>query len=599
MKPSIKSGSPGTTKSSSSKQSRRAALFSAWFMASAALISIGQSGQGSLGTQVLTATQTRTAPAATADPVLKAMGDELDRSISELKLNDLDKPYFIQYVVYDDEDFTASSTFGALSRSSQTHQRLVHSQVRVGSYDFDNTGFTGARGGAPSTGVLVQATLDDNYDALRHSLWLATDSAYKSAVETIAQKRAYTDNRTTQEDPVPDFSREKATTITTAKMKMQLDRTKVENQLREWSKIFRDFPAVQTSNVSYHARLNHRYIANSEGTRTLEPQLLIALQANASTQAADGMTVTISLPFSARSFEDMPSTQEVSNAIRQMAKDVTMLRSAPVLDANYSGPALLVGQASTEMFARVLAPNLIEQRGPIGGRGAQSTGSALLDRMNRPVLPASISVYDDPTQMKAGDKPLIGFYRVDDQGIPAQRVSLVEDGLLTNLLTSRRPSKDRMQSNGHGRGIPGRETAQISNFVVKAVKDAKSYEDLKKELMKLAKDERLDYGIMIKQLSGNQGSIGTPVLTYKVYVADGREELVRGATAGALTVQSLRHIQAVGSDSYIANRLVGTQSAETATSVIAPSVILEELGLDRPSGTQQKPATLTNPYFSN
>jgi predicted Zn-dependent protease len=185
-------------------------------------------------------------------------------------------------------------------------------------------------------------------------------------------------------------------------MKMQLDRAKVENQLREWSKIFREFPAVQSSSVSYHARLNHRYIANSEGTRTLEPQLLIALQANASTQAADGMAVSISLPFSSRTFEDMPSTQEVSNAIRQMAKDLTAVRTAPVLDANYSGPVMLVGQASTEMFARILSPNLTEERGPIGGRGAQASGSALLDRMKRPVLPASISVYDDPTLTKMG-----------------------------------------------------------------------------------------------------------------------------------------------------------------------------------------------------
>jgi TldD protein len=585
----------GTRKHQSLKQSKRAAWFSAWFMLTAAFVSYGQAGQSGAPTQ-----QSRTAPAATsADPVLKAMGDELDRSIAQLKLNDLDKPYFIQYIVYDDEDFTASATFGALSRSTPLHQRLVHAQVRVGDYDFDNTGYTGGRGNAASTGVLAQTTLDDNYDALRHALWLATDSAYKSAVETIAQKRAYTQNRTQQDDPVPDFSKEKPTNTITTKMKMQLDRAKIEGQLREWSKIFRDFPAVQTSSVTYHARLNHRYLVNSEGTHTLVPQLLISLQANASTQAADGMTITISLPFSARTLEDLPSSQEVADSIRQMAKDVTALRSAPVLDANYSGPALLVGQAATEMFARILAPNLTEERGPIGGRGAQSTGSALLDRMNRPVLPASISVYDDPSQTKSGDKPLVGYYQIDDQGIPAQRISLVEDGLLTNLLTSRRPSKERMQSNGHGRGVPGRETAQVSNFVVKADKDVKSYAELKQELIKLAKDERLDYGIMIKQLSGNQGAIGIPVLTYKVYVADGREELIRGATASTLTVQSLRHIQAVGNDTYVTNRLVGTQGAETPTSIVAPSVILEELGLDRPNGTQQKPATLTNPYFSN
>jgi hypothetical protein len=205
---------PEISKLPSRKQSRRAAWFSAWFLVSSALIS---QGIGSQGNQVLEATQARPAPAATADPVLRAMGDELDRSITELKLNDLDKPYFIQYTVYDDEDFTASATFGALSRSSPTHQRLVWAQVRVGGYDFDNTGYAGGRGGNGSAGSGAYTTLDDDYNALRHSLWLTTDAAYKSAVETIAQKRAYTQNRTTQDDPVPDFSKEKATVLSTAK----------------------------------------------------------------------------------------------------------------------------------------------------------------------------------------------------------------------------------------------------------------------------------------------------------------------------------------------------------------------------------------------
>jgi len=102
----------GMKKNPSRKHSRHAAWFSAWFMVSSALISIGT---GSQDAAILTATQARPAPAAANDPVLKAMGDELDRSIAQLKLNDLDKPYFIQYIVYDDEDFTASATFGALS----------------------------------------------------------------------------------------------------------------------------------------------------------------------------------------------------------------------------------------------------------------------------------------------------------------------------------------------------------------------------------------------------------------------------------------------------------------------------------------------------
>ena len=270
-----------------------------------------------------------------------------------------------------------------------------------------------------------------------------------------------------------------------------------------------------------------------------------------------------------------------------------------MLDANYSGPVLLTGQASAEMFARVLAPNLSGQRAALTDRpGQQSTATSLVDRMNRPVLPSYLSVFDDPAEQRFAGRTLIGHYDVDDQGVPARRVSLVEDGLLTNLLMSRRPGKDRLQSNGHGRsGYPGRETAQIGNLFITA-SGGKSYEELKKELIELAKVERLQYGVVIKALQASgRGPIGTPVLTYKVYVADGREELIRGASVASLSVQSLRHIQAAGNDPFVANRLTGIRDAETPVSVVAPSVLLEELELERPSGTQQKPALLTHPFF--
>jgi predicted Zn-dependent protease len=252
------------------------------------------------------------------------------------------------------------------------------------------------------------------------------------------------------------------------------------------------------------------------------------------------------------------------------------------------------------MFARVLAPNLAGQRPPLSERGGQQNATSLGDRMNRPVLPSYLSVFDDPAQQRFDGKALIGHYEVDDQGVPARRVSLIEDGLLTNLLMSRRPGKGRLESNGHGRsGYPGREAPQIGNLFIKST-DAKSYEDLKKELIEAAKKERLQYGVMIKALEaggGRGGGLGNPVLTYKVYVADGREELIRGVGIGGLSVQSLRHIQAAGRDEFIANRLTGNNNFPTPVSVVAPSVLLEELELERPSGTQQKPAILTHPYF--
>jgi TldD protein len=531
------------------------------------------------------------------EPVMRAMSDELQRSIKELQLNDLDKPYFIQYVVIDEDDYSASATFGAITTSERVQQRVVSAQVRVGSYDFDNSEFITGNG-QPSTGVLASSVIEDDYQALRHSLWLATDTAYKQSVETLARKRAFVRNKNQEEQP-PDFSKENPTRAVAPRRTLQFDQTRIENQLREWSKIFKDFPQVQTSNVTLRARLDHRYIVNNEGTQTLQPELVVSIDIRATTQASDGMQLSHVLPINARTFDELPSPQAIADSIKQLAADLSALRAAPVLDANYSGPVLLVGQASAEMFARVLAPNLSGQRAPMTDRpGQQNTASSLADRMNRPVLPSFLSVFDDPVEQRTAGRTLIGHYDVDDQGVPARRVSLIEDGLLTNLLMSRRPGKDRLNSNGHGRsGYPGRETAQIGNLFVTS-NGGKSYDDLKKELIELAKTERLQYGVMIKALEpGGRGALGSPVLTYKVYVADGREELIRGASISGLSVQSLRHIQAAGNDTVVANRLTGTRGAETPVSVVAPSVLLEELELERPSGTQQKPALLTHPFF--
>jgi TldD protein len=321
------------------------------------------------------------------------------------------------------------------------------------------------------------------------------------------------------------------------------------------------------------------------------------LEVEASAQAYDGMRIERSLPFYARSFDQLPSPAEAEKSIRELIADLEAVRGAPTLEKDYSGPVLLTGPAAAEMFVRVLAPNLSGQRAPLSERSQQAArGSELLDRMNRPVLPTDISVYDDPALKELNGKGLIGFYGIDDQGVPGRRVPLIEDGLLVDLLMSRRPGPEGQQSNGHGRsGFPGRETAQISNLIISA-KQARNDQDLKQALIRLCQDERLQYGLLIRALEpGGSSSIGIPFLTYKVYVEDGREELIRGANAGALAVQSLRHIQAVGGDSYVANRLLGVRGAETPVSIVAPSVLLEEMDLKRQAGAQQKPTLLTPP----
>src|SRR5437899_12119889 len=536
---------------------------------------------------------------ALSDPVMRAMADELERSIAELQFKDLDKPYFIQYIVLDQEEYRASATFGALTASDRDRARILQAQVRVGDYEFDNSEFiTGQQfQGPPPSGITSSTIIENDYDGIRHALWLATDAAYKQSVEQLARKRAFVQNKVRAEQ-IPDFSKEAAVTAVGTRRTLDLDKTHWEKQVREWSNIFKLYPEIQQSRVVFEAQVMHRYLVNSEGTSALQPSMLVAITIEAASEAPDGMRVRHWIPFNASSFDQVPSVEEVSKSIAKMAADLTALRTAPVLEADYSGPVLFTGQASAEMFARVLAPNLSGQRLPLTDQQqAQTNRSELVDRLNRPVLPRFLSVFDDPTAQRIGNQELLGHYQVDDQGVPARRVSLIEQGVLKTFLMSRRPGKDMPQSNGHGRSVvPGRETAQIGNLFIQS-KEGKSYEDLKQELIKMCRDENLQYGILIKALDADGRSpIGMPVLTYKVFVADGHEELIRGAFAQGIPIRSLRQIMAVGDDSFVVNRLSGGE-LPTPTSIVAPSVLLEEIELKKPSGNQQKPALLTHPYF--
>jgi predicted Zn-dependent protease len=517
-----------------------------------------------------------------SDVILKAMQDELQRSISKLVIQGQEKPYFIEYEALDIKSFTATAAFGGLLYAQRNQARTMMVDVRVGGYDFDNE----------PMGYPISVAIENDYNALRHELWLATDAAYRGAVEQIARKRAFLKNRV-DEEKIPDFSKEDATVLLLPAQTLSFDQKQWETTVRELSAIFRQFPIIKDSRVTMQTQLVHRYLVNSEGTRIRRPMIMISLEASAAAQTADGMWVNSSVPFYATSFAQLPSVAEMTKAIKAMAEQVVKLQAAPVLHETYLGPVLFTGPASAEMFAQLLAPEFCSYRPPVGMQGEDR--SELANRLNRRVLPFHISVYDDPTQEKFGDKALLGSYKVDDQGVAARKISLVEQGVLKNLLLSRRPRKNMLRSNGHGRaGLNGGASTEIGNLFIQS-SDGKGYEQLKQELIKMCKALEMPYGIIIKG-----GGLNDPSLTYKVYVDDGREELIRGASLGELTVKQLKaQIIAVGNDSYVLNRAGGGGygGGSVSTSVIAPSALLEELELKKPTGAQQKPMLLTHPYF--
>ena len=569
------------------------------------------------------------------DVLLKALKDEMNRSMEKLQLKDMEKPYYIEYAVEDAETFIIKAVFGAIVESDQDRSRSLRVGLRVGSYDLDNSEFAGGRspysmiGGRPT-----QLVLEDDYAALRHDMWLATDGAYKQGLEQLAAKRSFIKTKV-QTEEIPDFSREEVTKTIASKRLLTFDQKKWEVVLRRLSAIFREFPVIYDSSISLNVRFSYKYFINSEGTVSHQPANLVSLYARAATQASDGMGLKHFVPSYGTSLEQLPPEKEMAASIRKMAEELTVLTSAPVLE-KYLGPVLVTGQAAGELFAQVLAPQLSGQRSPLMEQqqmAAMMTESKLASRLNRRVLPSFFTVVDDPTQETYEKHQLIGSYKVDDQGVPVRPVTIIERGVLKTLLMSRRPSKEISQSNGHGRAMQiGSPSVQIGNLFVQTT-EGKSFAELKQELIDLCQDQGLSYGLLIKKfdnpsISGREFSLSSfsmrggpqqelvtpPILVYKVFVEDGREELVRGVLVAEMSVRMLKDIVAVGKDYYVNNKLTAgggimglffsyafrfgeAGALGIPTTVIAPSVLFEEVELKRPGGAQQKPVFLKHPFF--
>jgi hypothetical protein len=340
------------------------------------------------------------------------------------------------------------------------------------------------------------------------------------------------------------------------------------------------------------------------------------LVAQASTRAQDGMPLKHFVPFLGTNRESLPTEKKMKEAIRKMAEELSALTSAPVLD-QYFGPVLVTAEAATEIFAQTLGPQLSGDRPLLmdqRGSAVVMPERNLSNRLNRRVLPSFFTVVDDPTQTSYEKHSLIGAYKVDDQGVEAQKVTLIEDGFLKTLLMSRRPRKEIDKSNGHGRSISMlSSTAHYSNLFVKA-SEARSFAELKQELIELCKYEGLSYGLLVRRLDnrffsprdfedmfgmtqarGRRETVTAPLLVHKVYVEDGREELIRGLSIEEMSVRILRDIVAAGED-YSVNNLLA--SGNLPVSVVAPSLLFEEIELSKPQGPLQKPALLKHPYFS-
>jgi predicted Zn-dependent protease len=328
---------------------------------------------------------------------------------------------------------------------------------------------------------------------------------------------------------------------------------------------------------------------------------MIALNIYAETVTPDGLKLTPSRHIYAKSFDKFPKDAEIVAVVEKMATDLTALRKAPIFDETYIGPVLFTERAAVQVFSQLVAPNLAAGRAPLNFNGDGDEG-ALTERLNRRILPASLTIKDDPTIDAINNYGLIGNYELDAQGVAAKPLTIVENGIFKNQLASRLPTKKYPSSNGRARSSFG--TPSISNLVVQS-SGGKTFAELKQELINACKLQNMPYGIILREVDSTFNptgrSLSPPIMAYKVYVEDGREELVRHASIDAFPIRELRQLLGVGNDSFSLNHLNGNghMGEGIPFSVTAPSILMDELVIRKDTSTKAKPLIMTHPYFDS
>ena len=508
--------------------------------------------------------------ASAPDPLLAAMRDELQRSKSQLKMDDVAPPYYVEYHLWDVEQYDAAAAFGALTQEQRAHARSLRVVVRVGDYKQDSYG--------PASAGVSLAPIDDNPVALRRQLWLATDQAYKAASEALAAKKAAL-RQYTADQPFDDFAHAQVVESIEPAAKLDFDPGTWRDAVQRATALFRTDPKIESLTALFRCRTVNHYFVNTEGTVTRDGYAVYFLAAAGTTQAADGMRLERSPFFAAATVKDLPAPDAFVADTAKMVQTLKDLREAPVVEEDYRGPVLFSPDAASDVINGMVGRNVIGRR-PAPGESARTVGDYASNYKSR-VLPAFLSIEDDPTMKRFDGKFLIGSYDTDDEGVRAEKVAVVQDGMLVNYLLGREPIRDFPESNGHGRAAPSQlATPSVGNLIVQS-KQALSPAELKQKLMDLCRQDGREFCYRVETL----GAPGfEPRLLYRVYQKDGHEELVRGAVFDELDTRTLRNnLVAAGNDPLVSNR-----EAAIPMTVISPSILFDDLEVKKTDAKNAK-----------
>ncbi|MBI5624976.1 MAG: TldD/PmbA family protein [Elusimicrobia bacterium] len=530
------------------------------------------------------------------DEVFKPMEAEMARGMG-MSQEGFAPPYFLAYRLTDIRALEVAASFGAVSLDETQETRVLYVEARVGDRTLDNTdlGFQG-----------WHAEAGDTAPGLRGQLWSLTDKAYKGAVSGLLEKKA---KRATEfiAEKLDDFSVERATASLTPAPRTDLDgeRSRLRALLPRLSAVFRDYPFIYGSNAAGRRQWARQFLLTSEGTRVAAEGMHVSgiLRLSAMTRAPDGMRLDAMTSFTYRDWSDLPSEAELAQAARRLARELDEGRSAPV-QAPLAAPVILDPEVTSVLFHEALGHKLEGQR-----QRDPAHSQIFKDLVGKRVIPEHLSFIDDPTLAYYRGTPVSGHYLVDDEGVPAQRVALVERGILRNFLMSRWPVKGFANSNGHGRADAFRHpTGRMGTIIVEAHQPV-PLAALERRLRELCRAKAKPYGfLLVGSFGGENPNLRraaqtfevNPRLVFRVDAKTGAKTRVRGVKMAGTPLVLLDRIVAAADDARLSNEFVcGAESGRVPVGQIAPSVLISEAEMQRIPEDRSVPPLLPSPFLED
>lgn len=541
------------------------------------------------------------ASAAEKASLLAILRQELERNAAVLRTQS-QPAYFLAYQVTDLQTVTIEAQAGKLRRSLEQRSRWLDVDLRIGQYELDNTRPLRESFGFVERPYPVQLPLGEDERTLRQLVWYATMQAYDKAAEEYAKVIAGRAVRVREADSVADFSQEQPRREQRLSPHPTVDTAFWGQRVRRLSVLFAGHPWIYSHRVSLQVSSAQKFLVNTEGTQLAWSERGIFLSVAAHTRAEDGMELPLYRTYFAFDFKELPSEERIRQDIECMIELLRRLREAPILET-YAGPAILSGEAAAVFFHEILGHRLEGHR-----QKDPQSAQLLRDFLGKQILPSFLDVVFDPLQRYRDGVPLAGSYTYDDEGVAAQRVVVVEKGVLRNFLLNRTPIPGFAHSNGHGRRQPGMRTvARQSNLLVVA-RESVSPEELRQRLREECRRQGLEFGLLFDAVEGgftftartipNAFNV-MPLVVYKVY-ADGRpDELVRGVDLIGTPLTTFAHIVAASSEVGVFNGICGAESGNIPVSASSPSLLVSRIEVQKKAKSDERPPILPPPFVQS